>query len=330
MDKVTAATNSQKDSYSDVCIIGAGVAGITLASELSALDCSITLLDAGSVGYSIEQQETYKAELLPAHFPDSRYSRLKMLGGSSNHWENNTSPFTALDFEYRDWIPHSGWPIKLRDLEEYYTLAGNYCGVGNDGYDSKKWLALLNHINIVKNSSRLLVGTAKSSTPPVRFYDAYGASLKSSDNLKVIEDQTLTDIDFNSNQGIIRSVTSMNSKGETAMHRAKTFVMCLGGIENARLLLLANAKYDNAIGNQGDCVGRYFMEHPTPRAAHLLTDNKNTISEFMKRHNLGDKDVHFFITLSDECVQTNKPPISESPFHQLQSMSYLMRFLHFI
>ena len=69
----------------DLCIMGVGVAGITLARELLPKFRSIVLLESGDETYDLETQDLYKAASSPGIFPDPSISRLRFLGGSSNH-----------------------------------------------------------------------------------------------------------------------------------------------------------------------------------------------------------------------------------------------------
>jgi choline dehydrogenase-like flavoprotein len=43
---------------------------------------------------------------------------------------------------------------------------------------------------------------------------------------------------------------------------ARAFVVAVGGIENARILLASRGRHPTGIGNQHDLVGRFFAEHP--------------------------------------------------------------------
>jgi choline dehydrogenase-like flavoprotein len=51
-------------------------------------------------------------------------------------------------------------------------------------------------------------------------------------------------------------------EGQRFSLRAGRFVLALGALENARILLLSNEVHACGVGNQEDQVGRYFMEHP--------------------------------------------------------------------
>ena len=54
----------------------------------------------------------------------------------------------------------------------------------------------------------------------------------------------------------------------------------MGGIENARLLLLSNRVQPAGLGNGHDLVGRYFMEHLYLDAAAAIESRRGAISDF--------------------------------------------------
>ncbi len=51
--------------------------------------------------------------------------------------------------------------------------------------------------------------------------------------------------------------------GKRHVARARTFVLAVGGIENARLLLASDDVRPAGVGNDHDLVGRFFQAHMT-------------------------------------------------------------------
>lgn len=296
----------------DLCIVGAGVAGIVLANELKNNFDRILLLEAGSENFSIEGQDSFKSEYVPP-FPDPTFSRLRMLGGSSNHWQNNTSPFSPIDFEYRDWIPHSGWPIGFSDIEPYYAKAGVYCGVGDNGYDPHFWMDKLNGKDLFASSTHVESRIYKIAGQSVRFFQAYGDQLARHSNITILKNCTVIDAVFDEKTQKISSLKAASSKGLHREIRAKVFVLCLGGIENTRLMLMLNEKYSNKLGNQYGSVGCYFMEHPTPRAAHMFPLDKEQFSMYHGT-NIGDMKVSSFVSLADKTAMERRTTNIRIPF----------------
>lgn len=263
----------------DICIIGGGVAGIVLATELLASEHDIILLESGDVEYDQDTQNLYKAESRPKLFPAPVYSRLRFLGGSSNHWENSTERFDAIDFAKRDWVKDSGWPITYNAVAQYYPAAEQYCGVKKLGYDFAFWQNKFHFKDAFDGSELFQSAIAKSALQPTRFFMAYGKKLTDSTKIRIIKNANVVDLDFEEQSETVKSVKFQSLNKSLHQVNAKIFIMCLGGLENPRMLLHFNEKYNNKIGNQFDNVGRYFMEHPTIRAAQFIPFKDNVLGD---------------------------------------------------
>ncbi|PIG93772.1 NAD(P)-binding protein [Gloeocapsopsis sp. IPPAS B-1203] len=88
---------------SDVCIVGAGAAGITLARELRGQPYKICLLESGGLDFDEVAQSLYQgANVGVPYFPLSE-SRARYFGGSTNLWGGTCRPLDDIDFEYRSW-----------------------------------------------------------------------------------------------------------------------------------------------------------------------------------------------------------------------------------
>ena len=289
-----------------VCIVGGGGAGITLALELQKRLSDVVLLESGGEQYTPEAQQLYEAAKKADDYPDPSFSRLRFLGGATNHWANNTSPLDPIDFERRDWVPHSGWPITYQDLDDYYRRAGSYCGVGEDGYDTDYWVRQLGMQDVVAKSTMFETGMAKASSPPVRFYTEFKQGLKDSASIRVYMHANFVDTSVNED-GVVTEVIfkSLRDPGKTHKVRARTVVFCMGGLENARMLLHINRNHSGAIGNSGDNIGRYFMDHPLPRAAVFHAKDKN-LYDLYQGYNFPNRMVLGFFKIPREQLISNQ------------------------
>ncbi len=304
----------------DVCILGGGVAGITLAHELRAAYGSIAILESGTEQYDQATQELYTPEKQHGVYPDVLYSRMRFLGGSSNHWENNTAPFLGIDFEKRDWVQNSGWPITMADVQPHYTRAAEYCGVGSDGYGSRYWSEQLKVDFPYKPTDEVEMNVSKFASPPTRFFDRHGAALKEAREVTVYTRANVVDVSFDAASKKIRKA-QFTSDGQLVHEiSARVFVLCMGGIENARMLLHFNAKNGNQLGNQFDNVGRYFMDHPTLRPANLYTDRSDLIAKYELRQ--ATRYVQAYLEFTEATLRKNA--ITNSKFSIIKVDNYQM------
>lgn len=291
----------------EVCILGGGVAGIVLARELSQHAVKVIVLESAGENYDQNKQDLYSPskENSDSGYPDPSFSRLRMLGGSSNHWENNTSPLDPADFEKRPWIQGSGWPISYSDLVPFYPRAGEYVGVEADGYETEFWTEKLKSNNVVKESPLIDTGIAKAAQPPTRFYAKYGSELNASSSVTIISYANVVEVDYDTSNQKIDTVYFESTPGQRAQVTAKYFVMCFGGIENARMLLHFNEKYEDNLGNKFGNVGRYFMDHPVVRGAHFYAHDRDLFGLY----GFNDLDTRFvvgFLKLREEALRQHE------------------------
>ena len=76
----------------DICIVGAGAAGITLALELVPTGKKILLLEGGDLRPKAQSQSLYEMDLV-GHYEAPSRSRLRYFGGSTNHWDGSVRTF---------------------------------------------------------------------------------------------------------------------------------------------------------------------------------------------------------------------------------------------
>jgi len=238
----------------DVCIIGTGPAGISLARTFIDTNFEILLLESGTFQYETDTQNLYKGKInkdlppVPLHA-----SRLRYLGGTSNHWTGHCGPFKEVDFKKREWIANSGWPISLIDLEPYYRSAHDVIKLGPYNYDAKNWTK--NNSQVFDFKETPFVNSMLQQAPQ-RFGPFYKKELEGQENIRVLlhanlsllkTDRALKNIDY---------IEIKSLKGVKATVKAKKFVLACGGVENARLML--HSKLDEITPN----IGNYYSFHP--------------------------------------------------------------------
>src|ERR1700691_6278104 len=126
IDARTLPTGTVVDT--DVCIVGAGAAGITLAREFHDSPFRVALLESGGMQYEEETQDLYDGQSIGQPFPALMSDRLRFFGGTTNHWGGWCLPLDPIDFVRRDDLPyHDGWPFPQTYLEPWYRRAQAVC-----------------------------------------------------------------------------------------------------------------------------------------------------------------------------------------------------------
>ncbi len=249
----------------EVCIIGGGAAGITIARELDRAGIRTCLLESGGNRADHSTRDLYRGENvgLPYRFADGCRSRF--LGGSSNCWGGWCRPLEDFDFESRPWVPHSGWPFGKSELEPYYERGHAILRLGPRSFETDFWVDAIGRSDVRRlplTNERVVDGISQFS-PPVRFGRDYLDELQRSASLAIYLHANAVDIDTDDAGCEVRSVRIATLTGRRARVSAKVFVLATGGIENARLMLLSSrGRRPDGLGNHNGLVGRFFMDHP--------------------------------------------------------------------
>ncbi len=110
----------------DVCIVGAGAAGLAVASRLEGTGLRVLLLESGGIHPSVPAQRLNRGETRGSFDLPLHSSRSRGLGGTANRWGGWCRPLDAVDLEQRDWVEHSGWPIGYEDLAAWHGPAADF------------------------------------------------------------------------------------------------------------------------------------------------------------------------------------------------------------
>ncbi len=247
-----------------VCIIGGGVAGLTIARELEAQGIDTCVLESGGFEPDDATRDLCRGDATGIDYQFADGSRGRFLGGSSNCWGGWSRPLDPWDFERRDWIPGSGWPITLADLAPWYARAHDVLKLGPVNFDPAFWEASINRSDVrrLPLTGGQVRDTISQFSPPVRFGRHYRAELRAARHVRIFLHANVTEIVPDPLCTRIQQVRVQTLDGKRMTVAARLFVLATGGIENPRLLLASNRIMSCGIGNQHDLVGRYFMDHP--------------------------------------------------------------------
>ena len=267
----------------DVCIIGAGAAGITLARSLAAQGHTVTLLESGGLDFEQETQDLYKGENVGLPYYDLDQARLRFFGGTVAIWGGRCARLDPIDFERRNWVPHSGWPIGYGELEPYYRLAHDTFELGNFDYSAGCW-AELQRKPIPFDTRKIDTSFWRFDEVSERFTADMDDDLFVRPDVCVVLHANVVGIQARSTADAVAHVRIATRRGLVRAIEAGYYVLACGAIENARLLLASNDVEKAGIGNSRDQVGRYFMEHPNGRLGRVRTcDPVGIWSVFQKR-----------------------------------------------
>ncbi len=247
----------------DLCIVGAGAAGISIALDTLASGLDVLLLEAGGLSAEKKTQQLYAGSVADErlHCLPDRY-RQRMFGGTTTIWGGRCVPFDEIDFEPRDYVPYSGWPIARAALLPYYAAANRLCEAGDFKYSAgDAFPQPLAPMLVGFNSDNFSTDTLERFSCPTDFGRRYLHRLASAPTLRVLLHANVTAIALNDAGDHVTRLTVRNLHGKRLSVMARSFVLATGGLEVARLLLANRDVHPRGIGNQHDLVGRYYMCH---------------------------------------------------------------------
>ncbi len=248
----------------DVCIVGAGAAGITLARELGRRGIGVVLLESGGFELESPTQELYdgsgESEILPSPSAYLKSSRLRFFGGTTNHWNGWCRPLDPIDFEERPWVEWSGWPFGRAELDPYYLHAAEILQIPPFGTAATPSSPPSRHALFPVGAP--IETTMVHDSPPTRFGQVYRSELVHSSAVQLVTHANVQSLETDGDGTRIRTARVSTLEGNRFEVGARVFVLAAGGIENPRLLLLSDSVHAAGLGNQNDLVGRFFMDHP--------------------------------------------------------------------
>ncbi len=260
----------------DLAIIGGGPAGISLALALASTPISIAMFESGGMDFDPATQQLYIGSQEGVSYLPLEGSRLRYLGGSTNHWGGWCRPLDDIDFEKRDWLAHSGWPFTRKELEPYFPRAQALVEAGPFIYDqSEKWTRAFGKppLSLARGgvyTSWFQFSKTRNSVLPTHFGERYADDLKSVRGLSLYVHANVTALRLAHDASHLEVLEVGTLSGHRFHVRPKYTVLATGAMENARLLLASNDVAKSGIGNSYDMVGRFFADHPIPRDAATM------------------------------------------------------------
>lgn len=253
-----------QEASCDLCIVGAGAAGLTLFQALEgrarARGQSIIIIESGGFEPDPETQFLYQG-YIAGQALELAGTRLRCFGGSTQHWSGLTRPLMPIDMAKRPWIAHSGWPIAHDEVARHYPRACEILGVGPFDY------AYATNPHPDGPALRHAPGASIESclyriSAPVKLGDTMRDSMRDATATTTILHANVTELVAAPNATRLDRIEARTFEGKRLTVRARRFVLAAGGIENARLLLASRSVERAGVGNANDCVGRFFLEHP--------------------------------------------------------------------
>ena len=273
----------------DVCVIGAGPAGLVVASGLAERGRDVLVLESGARDAELATQALNDGDVIGDAYAGLRETRHRGLGGTTALWNTAVgdgvgakyAPLSAIDFERRSSVEHSGWPITADQLTTWYTRAQAICGIGPFEYEGDAWGRCL------PPSGPALVTRIYQFGSRAALVDPLLAALARATNVRLCTNATLVALEVDASGRCVTGAVASTPGGPTWTVRAKQYVVAAGAVENARALLVAGGA---GLRVASPWLGHGFMEHPRDSALtlHPRSSDFHRAAAFYDQHRAAD------------------------------------------
>jgi len=276
----------------DVCIVGGGAAGITLALELKGSGLRVCLLESGGLAREPAYQDLYAGRNtgIDAHLLDARSRRF---GGTTDKWAGWCRPLEPEDLQRQAWqAPECVWPLTHAELLPCLRRAQRTCQGGAYDYDAQG-LSTRAGRPLLPLDPALVRTVVYQYSAPIDFGKVYRSELEQAEDVAIWLHANLVDIELQGNGASVRELRGATLGGRRFVARARRYVLTMGGIEIPRVLLAANRQQQAGVANASGLVGKGWMEHPHYYAgAFLLFNSPPDLSFYTKKPTLTLDDEH--------------------------------------
>lgn len=247
------------DLACDICIVGAGPAGLAIAIELMGSGRTIVVLEAGGEKPDPDSQSFLQGSSRNRAHPEPSLYRQRRAGGASAIWGGRCLPLDPIDFERREYVPLSGWPLDYEELVPFYRRAQTVLDAGAFDYDAASALSEGQLIDGFRDGA-MKTDVIERFSLPTDVFAKYRGRLEQAEDIRLVTNAACVDLpprgDFSGVTGCIATAPD----GSRQTIRAAHVVVAAGGLETYRLL--ANSWFDQGgIGNHSDFLGRTYMCH---------------------------------------------------------------------
>lgn len=258
-----------------VCIVGGGLAGITLATRLTRLGVGVAVLEAGGRSPEERSQQIYEnAKMARKRHRGTTEGRFRVLGGATTRWGGQLLPYTPEIMQPEAGMKTESWPVALDEIEPHYPQAEALLQADPLPYEAKPLYEALGRKLPAALVSDRLSGLRPRFSKCAPFSRrnvgvTLGADLEVAPSAAIYLHANLKELKLSVDGQRIESVVAQNYAGKEFRFVADQFVVACGTIETSRLLLASRSVDPRGVGNKNDQVGRYFHDHISVPVATL-------------------------------------------------------------
>ena len=268
------ARQLQGQLEADVCVVGAGAAGIVVGLRLAQAGYTTLLLEGGGTEESQWTDSHFPSSNLGASYHDLSECRTHRFGGTTHEYGGFSRPVSARDFDPVPGSELATWPMTYEDLAPWVDRARHLVGFEADDFDLDTRLRQAEMPEAPSDGGIAETSVFARPDPQLRAYSRlFADDLASQRRLRIILHALVTHIRLSPAGGSVTALDAATEGGNQLSVRARCYVLACGGVENARLLLDSNEVLPEGIGNRSGMLGRCLMDHPHVERGRVRFDD---------------------------------------------------------
>lgn len=261
---------SSNDKVWDLCIVGTGPVGMTLALELERLGNEVLVLESGGREVNPAAAEASRAQIVDS----KRHAAMEIavcraLGGTSWTWSGRSVAYDDIDWMQRDFAADACWPISHDEIRPWYSRASEYLLCGNEPFSIPYKQEL---------GGGLRLDSVERWARESRVILAHRDHLLGSERIKLSLKSTVTGLNLSVGGQGVESLDVSTQEGACKV-KARRIVLAMGGVETTRLLLRTQQRWPGHFGGVDGPLGRYYMGHIAGKIANIILNDPDSIND---------------------------------------------------
>ena len=283
---LSAQSSSSHSLFVNVCIIGAGPAGLYLSSELKKRNINNIIIEAGSIVSASYNEIGFEAKFEKDHYSAATLGRYFGLGGTSTRWGGALIPYSQFDQRY-SFKNKFTWDsiIRIVNKNSKFVLANfgykynpNFNTYANNVIPDVNNVLLRAGINLQAN---LILPYNKKNLVEL-WLDNKSIGIS---NIYINAVACKWDVDKNSKELInAKRLMAVSKNGKILFINASQFVIAAGALESVRVLLEINNSTNNELFSKNSMIGRGLSDHLSVSIADVNKDDNKKVVHLFAPH----------------------------------------------
>jgi choline dehydrogenase-like flavoprotein len=260
----------------DLIIVGGGISGLALASELMDTSLKVLLIESGGLESTAESRDLARPESVDNRHPAAD-GMSRVLGTGSTDWDAEAQLQENWAYGPRPWVIEGDWPISSNTLEMYADRGRRILGLDTRTAGLTPWEE--DGRLPPEFDARIIALSSSKYTTKSDVSAHLLESLEQSANITIAYNATVVDIRLTEDGKDVDGLVVRNDFGTTLFERARAYAICAGGVDTPRLFLASTSQEDRGIGNSFGMVGKAVHDRTRVVCGVVRPNNKEQFDE---------------------------------------------------